>query len=131
MDASEPTRRRWRSHEWNVLLVIALIAAFGLGWLAWQAQIVRHRRAMRAQIEAGGATVIGSYWTGGGAPFVSIEQVRAGDPDYRVSEIRRLLGDAPVWWIVLRPGVSGSDVREIQAFPEAEVWTSGVSPPPP
>jgi hypothetical protein len=129
MDAQEPSRRRWQSHEWNVLSVIAIVAAIGLGWLAWQVGIVQHRDAMRAQIEAGGGRVIGTYWSGGWS-LNEIVQVRAGDPDYRVSEIRRLLGDASVGWIVLRPGTTGTDGEEIQAFPEAQILTSGVSPPP-
>jgi hypothetical protein len=80
MDAQEPSRRRGQSHEWNVLLVIAIVAALPLGWLAWQAGIVQYRRAMRTQIEAGGGLVIGSEGAGGGFRG-TIVQVRAGDPD--------------------------------------------------
>ena len=54
MDAPEPPRRWWHSHERTILLVIAIIAALPLGQLGSQAQIVMHRRAMRKQIEADG-----------------------------------------------------------------------------
>jgi hypothetical protein len=129
MDAPEPSRRPWQSHEWNVLLAIAIVTALPLGWLAWQAGIVQHRRFMRTQIEAAGGLVIGSEGAGGGFPG-TIVQIRAGDPEYRVSEIRRLLGDDAIELIVLGPGIASFEGEEIKAFPEAHVVKFSASPPP-
>ena len=61
MDAEKPTRRRLFRRVWNVLLVIALVAVLGLGWLGVEASTVRHRRAMIEQIEAAGGGFDGSY----------------------------------------------------------------------
>ena len=73
--------------------------------------------------------MIGSYWAIEGSPD-TIVQVCAGDPNYSVSKIRRLLGDAPAGWILLRPGIASFEGEEIQAFPEAHVVKFEASPPP-
>jgi hypothetical protein len=107
MDAQEPSRRRWQSHEWNVLAVVAIVAAIGLGWLGMEASTVRHRRAMRAQIEASG----GRVFTPG--LLASID----GD----ISKVRRMLGDEFTHQIFL-PRDSALDQGEVaKTFPEARI----------
>jgi hypothetical protein len=51
MDAPAPSRRLWLSHEWNVLIVIAILSALGLGWLGWQANWIRQRHAFLAEMK--------------------------------------------------------------------------------
>jgi hypothetical protein len=96
-----------KSYRRRMLLVIALLVALPLGWLGWQVSIVRHRQAMRSQIEASG----GKVFTPG--PLASIE----GD----ISTIRRMLGDEFTHQIFLR-GDSRIDEREVaESFPEARI----------
>jgi hypothetical protein len=126
MDADEPKRfrRRWHSHERHVLVVIALIAAVPFGWLAWQANIVRHRRAMRDQIEANGGA--DWEWEEGFTPIIRYPV--AWDS---FSEIRRLLGDKEIWGIEFSRQLTPSDGEAIEAFPEATVVGIPGSPPSP
>lgn len=116
MDASERSRRWWLSHEWQVLLALAIIAAIGLGWLGWQASIVRYRRSMREQIEAGGGVI--QQLTDG---WRAAPRIRSFDPDYRISWIRQLLGDEEVYIIEFDRQLTASDRIAVEAFPEASV----------
>jgi hypothetical protein len=54
MEVPKPNRRPWLTHELAVLLMIALVAILGLGWLGIEASTVRYRRAMIEKIEAAG-----------------------------------------------------------------------------
>jgi len=110
MDATEPSRRWWQSHEWNVLLVIALIAMLPLGWLGWQASIVRHRRALRVGMNC---SVSGTF---------DGELIRDRCPDRRIPTIRRLLGDQGVYFIMFDEPLTSSDRELIKEFPEAYVF---------
>jgi hypothetical protein len=118
MDAPDPSRRVWHSHEWNVLVVIALISGLGLGWLGWQATIVRHRRAMREQIKASGG------WADDGlsyTPFNTAAPKGYVFRDHTIPKIRELLGDEAVAWITFRREPTASDREALEAFPEANV----------
>jgi hypothetical protein len=61
MDVPETPRRRWLTHERTVLLMVALVAALGLGWLGSQAYWIAQRRAFLAEMEARDVAVMGSY----------------------------------------------------------------------
>jgi hypothetical protein len=111
MDASEPTRRPWLTHERTVLLVITLVAATGLGWLGWQFQIVSHRRAMLERLEES-ATM----------------KCDVPDPRSNLLTIRQLLGDEQISSIRFHSEPTAADREAIGAFPEAEVW--GAPDPP-
>src|SRR5580698_795457 len=96
MDAPESTRRRWwHSTEWNVLLVLTIVIAIGLGYVGWQAYVVHHRWAMREQIKAGGGTISrGSpdsdhYYIRERSPYYIVRQGNWADPP----KVRLLLGD--------------------------------------
>jgi hypothetical protein len=109
MSAPEPYRRWRQSHEWQVLIVLALLAMLPLGWLGWQATIVQHRRAMRDRIEASG----GKVRTPG--PLAIIQS------DVDISRIRRLLGDEFYHAIFFDRPLTAADREAIEAFPEAQV----------
>jgi hypothetical protein len=113
MDESE------RSHHRALWLIAALLALIPLGWLAWQAKIVRYRRAMREQIEASGGLVIGSE---GGSYSDSVEILRVPVDDPSVPWIRQLIGDDQIQAIVLRSGHSDVEDEATEAFPEAPVY---------
>jgi hypothetical protein len=118
MHASEHSRR-WLGHEWNVIVVIAFIAALGVGWLGWEANVVRHRRAMREQIEAGGGAVFGVDISWPASPLVV--QIRPADSGYSISRIRGQFGDEPIALIGFDRQLTASDREAIEAFPEAQV----------
>jgi hypothetical protein len=120
MDESGSSRRRWSSHEWNVLLVIGIITALPLGWLGWQASIVQYRRSMRKQIEANGGRVVRSTDAGISGATVMI---RNAATDRSIPKIRRLLGDdGEVQFIVLGNRPTAADLEAAKAFPEAWVY---------
>ncbi|HEY1786130.1 MAG TPA: hypothetical protein VGG30_11295 [Pirellulales bacterium] len=127
MEATETCRRRWSSHDWNVLVVIALAAAIPLGWLTWQVGIVRHRRAMRAQIVANGGRLF-VYISPESVCLPTYETGPPADSDRRISKVRELLGDAAIALIWLPRAITAVDRDTIEAFPEAEVESPGVPP---
>jgi hypothetical protein len=117
-DAAE-TSRRWRSQEWNVMLVVAIIVALGVGWLGWQVQIVRHRRAMHEQLRASGASFDQQD------PFADDCEVVQGPlpsaPGQSIAKLRWLLGDEAIDEICLSGEITAADRTAIAAFPEAEI----------
>jgi hypothetical protein len=52
MGASASSHRPWLSQERTVLLVVALVVAFGLGWMGWQVNWISQRRAFLAEMTA-------------------------------------------------------------------------------
>jgi hypothetical protein len=118
MDEPEPSRRPWLTHERTVLLVVALVVALGLIWLGWQAHIVRHRRVVRAQIEASGGSV-GPFEDRLGIETVLLVPATRGSD---IPTIRRLIGDEPVDLIGFSRELTAADREAIKAFPEARVW---------
>lgn len=131
MDAPE-SPRRWHQ-EWNVRVVIAIIAAIGFACLGWEVQTVRHRRAMLAQIEAAGGEVVIVAFETPANPFVPPVRIRPADRDYRhyyLSEIRRLFGDGKIGLILFDRRLTAADREAIEAFPEAYVDGIPDSPPP-
>jgi hypothetical protein len=125
MEDLAPSRRPWFTHERTVLIVIALVVAFGLGWLGWQAQIVRHRQAVRKQINANGG-----YGMSDGFLPPAFVLVRAADRDCGISKIRRMLGDEEMPSIVFGDPLTAADREAINAFPEANVYEFRASPGP-
>ncbi len=94
----EVARPRFRPRfSLRTLFVALTIASIALGWLAWQANIVRHRQQMRAQIEAaGGAIFFGSVdWRH--SPLVT--ELRQGNYKYQQPALHRWLGDRRIGFI--------------------------------
>ena len=133
MDAPETSRRRWwQSTEWNVLLVLALVVAIGLGWLGWQASIVRHRRAIGRQFETDGEVRFGRMMYASKKIVISppplFREIHPADPRCAVSQVRRLLGDQEVRFIEFWRPLTAADRQAMEAFPEAEVKGVADSP---
>jgi hypothetical protein len=126
MDASEPTRGPWLNHERTVLLVVALVAALALGWLALQAHTARYRRSMREKIQANGGRVLSGVCSNPSAR----ELIRPAEPDSSVPWIRWQFGDEHVDEIWFEGPLTDSDRKAIAAFPEAEVVMIHVLPQP-
>jgi hypothetical protein len=120
MDAPERTRRPWLTHERSVLLISAIIAALALSWLGWQAHIVQHRRAMRAQIEAGGGEVALYIINVGSVSMAS--EIRSAETANGVPWLRRLLGDQDASLVSFQRQLTTADREAIEAFPEATVF---------
>ena len=125
MTGPEAPRRRWLTQERTVLLVVSLVVAIGLGWLGWQAQIARHRRAMREQLEATGKFLSDLPYTG------LRTLIRPAERDSGIPSITWLFGDEYVAEIWLESPLGDSDREAIAAFPEAEVVMIDVSSPRP
>jgi hypothetical protein len=122
MDTPEPPRR-WLSHEWTVLLVLAIVAALGADYVGRQASVVRYRRTMREQIVAGGAQMPGDDFIA----VPSFALLRPADGHRSISWMRELLADEAVSTIWFDLELTASDREAIAAFPEAEVCSG--SPP--
>ena len=117
MDAPETSRRWWRNHQLNVLIVIAIIAVLGLVWVGIAASTVQHRRAMREQIYAAGGRFDESY----DDSFQLLPMVRPAVRHNGVSSIRQLLGDRRVGTIFFWRPLTAADREAAAAFPESKV----------
>ncbi len=53
------TRRRWHAFSLRTLFVALTIVGLGLGWLAWNVQQVRERRAVQKILSQAGYVTIG------------------------------------------------------------------------
>jgi hypothetical protein len=126
MDATEPSRRPWLTHERTVLLAIALIVAFGLGWLGWQFSIVVHRRSTLAQIRASGGRHPGQYQYQVWMHSFGTVTIRARE--HGIPKIRKVLGDRAVGWIAYDHPLTPADRQAIEAFPEAAIYGPPSSP---
>ena len=121
--AEPPKRkRRWFQFSLRTLMIVVSLLAVPLGYVGWQAKIVRERRcALSAITESGG-----HIWTREG--YCSSTEPGAGrmPPDEWPSEVpwlRRLLGDEHVASIQLAWDVSVAERIRIEAlFPEATVF---------
>jgi hypothetical protein len=103
----------------RTLFVVVTILALPLGWLARQAGIVHHRRAMRTQIEANGGKVFSGPYDFRTSPLVVT--IRPADFNYKISTVRELFGDLPVNMIVFDRRLAAAEHNAIEAFPESEV----------
>ena len=116
----EVTRPRFRPRfSLRTLFVALTIAGIALGWLAWQANIVRHREQMRAQIEAAGGAIFFDSVDWMHSP--DVRELRKGDYQLQVSAIRRWLGDRRIGFIGFNRQLTEADRQAIEAFPEAQV----------
>jgi hypothetical protein len=120
MDEPEPTRRRWLTHERTVLLVVAIAIVLLLGWLGPEVYTVRHRKAVRKQIEASGGSVF-TETVDWGTPTDSVVVRPIDFGALGMSKTRALLGDERVTAIWIHHQLTDADRESIKVFPEAEV----------
>ena len=90
----------------RLMMVGLAIVAVSLGWVRWQVDKVRHRRAVRDRIVASGGRVFGEV------DFnykysAMIEEVRPPDFGHEVSSLKRLFGDENVSSDWVRPPTDG------------------------
>jgi hypothetical protein len=105
--AAPPKRKhRWFQFSLRTLLIGVTLLAIPLGYVGWQAKIVRHRRELIRQVVAAGSYV--------GFDF-------ALELEDSIPWLRRILGDEPIRLFGLL-GATGEKREEISAaFPEANV----------
>jgi hypothetical protein len=103
----------------RTLFVVVTILALPLGWLAWQANIVHHRQAMRAMLEAHGGRVFLLDIEYRIPPLV--ETLRPADIYYNISAVRELFGDLHVSLIAFDRRLTSAEHDATEAFPESEV----------
>jgi hypothetical protein len=104
---SPKRKRRWFQFSLRTLIIVVTLLALPLGYVGWQAKIVRERRAMRDSIlDAGG------YVTD--LPFIP------GPPP--PSWLRRILGDETVEILVVPDETDEKTIAEIRRlFPNTKI----------
>jgi len=109
-------RRRWFRFSLRTLFVLVTVIAC---WLGWQVQVVQHRKAMLKQIETdGGLVFIGSVdWEH--SPSVVFNGPH--DHAFKLSSLRRMLGDRHIDLIGFDRPLTNTDRQAIEAFPESAV----------
>ena len=117
---NEQPKHRWLSRrtKWAVLAVLCLAT----GWLVWQIQIVRERKAVRQELMRLSPAGVDDW----GLESLEARLALVGKPtDYdhlRVSKLRRLLGDETQLLFELPPTCEPKLIERIElAFPEAEL----------
>ncbi len=93
------------------LMIVVTLLAVALGYVGWQAKIVREREAyLKANAHD---------WQRG--THITISE---GNRDKAPSGIRTWLGDKPQEWVFFEYGKSSGDVQYVAAlFPEADVMS--------
>jgi hypothetical protein len=111
---TEPTKvelpkrkRRWFQFSLRTLLVAVTVSAVPLGYVGWQAKIVRERKALVDWIARNGGKVY---------------PLRSDNADDQPPFVRRLLGDRPIGAIMFEKPITIEGLHSIQArIPEAEI----------
>ncbi len=128
--------------------LFVVVTAFGLllGWLSWQASIVRERQALRRQLMLEGASFreagsgpVGDGLAellikldskiGGHIPLIHTRRgaelprppFREGDPTACPNWVRRMLGDRDWESIALGRIGTAPDLKRVACFPEADI----------
>jgi hypothetical protein len=107
----KPSRfRPLHSFSLRTLLIVVTLLAIPLGWIGYQAKIVRERTALLKKIEDSHGLSL---------PF---DALYAFPGPNTLNFVRRWSGDEPIGEIVLSDTIQPADVQEIlDAFPEANI----------
>src|SRR5262249_12540958 len=126
---STPHKRHW--FRWSLrtmFVVVAALCAF-LGWLAWEWQFVRDRRAFNAQARADGNGYALTYPGSIAANWPQALRGPALISDGTVRSVpiwRRWLGDEAFGLVVVPAAWSKSDAMKVKSlFPESSVFWNG------
>jgi hypothetical protein len=109
-------RRRKAAYQFTTRMLLVAITASAI-FIGWEVKGVRDRRYALQEIEA----------QGGDFPFVvsgNLEQVQEGREDFKLSTVRRLIGDREVYRIYFPRIATENDRRLAAFFPEATVWAN-------
>ncbi len=115
-------KRRWFQFHLRTLLIVVTLLAAPLGYVGWQAKIVRERHdLLKRLVGMGGLSINAEQAERLSGSGLAAQEI-AHRPATQVPWIRRLLGDETIAFLVLPSRLNGPDVEEIiDAFPEAAV----------
>ncbi len=117
-------KRRWYQFSLRTLMILITLLAVPLGYVGWQAQIVRERKAMALELQDAGALFFSSAQVTQLAPrgTFGIGGKEFNPPYPTVTLVRRWLGDDYTVGIELRRSVPpGTESRAAAVFPEAVI----------
>lgn len=130
---SEPVRRKKRrlrfSFSLRTMFVVVLLLAIPFGYLAWQIQIVRERKAILAELgQIAGDSVTFRYLPVGSSESYLYDFQEPTDVSYtEISRVRQLLGDKPCFGLIIPQALSSQLVVRIEnAFPESVIRVFGL-----
>ena len=126
----------------RTMFVALTVVVLGLGWLAWNVEVVRQRKAFLAALKIPSTARYGLGPNDGHPARLSDQRIRyysevvfcryttpddswdafttwAPTRSRELSWLRRWLGDKPYWFIAYYPGPSGARAHEL--FPEANI----------
>ena len=110
--STDPPRQRWFRFSLGTMFIVVTFFAV---WLGWESHTVRRRRRCRREIEASGGEFVGSI---GG----NISEARAAEEGYRISVVRKLMGDSEAFTIYFGRFATPEDMKRASYFPEASVY---------
>jgi hypothetical protein len=120
-------RRRWfpRSFGLRTLFVVVTVLACALGFLVWQLQIVRERRAVLSELQK---------TNGDNFNCLTVKTMETEGYKMhhhaRIPLVRRLLGDEAIYSIVVSQSTRPQLVGRMElAFPESELTVYDLRPP--
>ena len=107
--ADTPKRkRRWFQFRLRTLMIVVTVFAMPLGYVEWEAKIVRERKSELAKRD-------GQFgvWT---VPAL------ADNHEKTIPMLRRWMGDRAIFWIIYKRGTTDDEIRRLrELFPEALV----------
>jgi hypothetical protein len=111
MADQHPTRRRFQ-FRLRTLMIVVTVFAVPLGYVGWQAKIVRERQAWHREED------VPVFAFGAGGPT----EVMRGNPAEGPGSVRRWLGDSAKDTIFMPQSASDEDIRGARVlFPEATI----------
>ncbi len=110
--------RRWYQFSLRTLLIAVMLLAAPLGYVGWQAKIVRERKAWKERLPPEGYL--------GSVPALDFVTVVNGDPNQSPSLIRRWLGDERIDAMQVPPDTfDASQWEELKSlFPETRIFAN-------
>jgi hypothetical protein len=112
LESTAPSRQRWFRFSFGTMFIMVTFFAV---WLGLESNSVRRRQTMRREIEASGGEFVDAI---GG----NISEARAAEEGYRISVVRKLMGDSEAFTIYFGRFATPDDMKRASYFPEASVY---------
>jgi hypothetical protein len=121
---NEPPKHPCFQFRLRTLMIVVALLAVPLGYVGWQAKVVRERKETAAEVESLGGMVFraSSIWFGEEEVTLTFGKFRFAPPYPSPPFLRSWLGDEAVLGVSLPDSTPRTTIERIRAtFPEAQI----------